>query len=130
MLTVLEECIPKSSVLLCGFLWAKELDAKDVHKEIFPVYGGKYLSCKEVLNWVEKRSKRFADEEIETEVRKWLRQQSKDIFCGFLRTGKAMGQVYQCWWRICREINVFFQVRISHVLRFISICDLFTDLSS
>jgi hypothetical protein len=19
-----------------------------------------------------------------------------------------MGQVYQCWWRICREINVFF----------------------
>jgi hypothetical protein len=18
-----------------------------------------------------------------------------------------MGQVYQCWWRICREINVF-----------------------
>jgi hypothetical protein len=27
--------------------------------------------------------------------------------CGFRRTGKAMGQVYQCWWRICREINAF-----------------------
>jgi hypothetical protein len=40
-----------------------------------------------------------------------------------------MGQVYQCWWRICREINVFL-VRISHVLRFISICDLFTDSPS
>jgi hypothetical protein len=26
-----------------------------------------------------------------------------------------MGQVCQCWWRICREINVFFQLRISHV---------------
>jgi hypothetical protein len=38
-----------------------------------------------------------------------------------------MGQVYQCWWRICREINVFLQVRISHVLRFIFTCDLFTD---
>jgi hypothetical protein len=38
-----------------------------------------------------------------------------------------MGQVYQCWWRICREINVFLQVRISHVLRCMSICDLFTD---
>jgi hypothetical protein len=24
------------------------------------------------------------------------------------RTGKAMGQVCQGWWRICREINVFF----------------------
>jgi hypothetical protein len=21
-----------------------------------------------------------------------------------------MGRVYQCWWRICLEINVFFQV--------------------
>jgi hypothetical protein len=43
------------------------------------------------------------------EVRKWLRQQSKWLlFCGFRRTGKAMGQMYQCWWRICREINVFF----------------------
>jgi hypothetical protein len=29
------------------------------------------------------------------------------ICCGFRRNGKAMGQVYQCWWRICREINVF-----------------------
>jgi hypothetical protein len=40
----------------------------------------------------------------------------------------AVGEVYQYWWRICREINVFFfQVRISYVLRFISICDLFTE---
>jgi hypothetical protein len=46
----------------------------------------------------------------------------------FRRTGKAMGQVHTCWWRICREINVFFfQFRISHALRFMSICDLFTD---
>jgi hypothetical protein len=49
------------------------------------------------------------------------------LHCGFRRTGKEMGQVCQCWWRICREIKAFFQVRISHVLRFISICDLFTD---
>jgi hypothetical protein len=52
------------------------------------------------------------------------------LCCGFPRTGKAMGQLYQCWWRIYRDINVFFQVRISHVLRFISICDLLTDCSS
>jgi hypothetical protein len=25
----------------------------------------------------------------------------------FRRTGKAMGQVYQCWWSLCRKINVF-----------------------
>jgi hypothetical protein len=31
----------------------------------------------------------------------------KLLRCGFRRAGKAMGQVYQCWWRMCREINVF-----------------------
>jgi hypothetical protein len=29
------------------------------------------------------------------------------LCCGFRRTGKAMRQVYQCCWRICREINLF-----------------------
>jgi hypothetical protein len=32
------------------------------------------------------------------------------LFCGFRRTDKAMGQVYQCLWMICLEINVFFTV--------------------
>jgi hypothetical protein len=36
-----------------------------------------------------------------------------------------MGQVYQCCWSVCREMNLF-HVRISHVLRFIYICDPFT----
>jgi hypothetical protein len=48
------------------------------------------------------------------------------LCCGFQCTGKAMGQVYQCWWKIYWEINVLFQVKISHVLCFISIYDLFT----
>jgi hypothetical protein len=57
----------------------------------------------------------------ETTLKRFLR-------CRFRRTGKEMGQVNHCWWRICREINAFFfQFRISHVLRVRSICDLFTD---
>jgi hypothetical protein len=48
------------------------------------------------------------------------------LCCGFRRIGKAIGKVYQYWWRICREINIFSQVGISHFLRLISICDLFT----
>jgi hypothetical protein len=52
------------------------------------------------------------------------------LCCGFRRTCKAVGQLYQCRWRIRRELNVFFQVRISHVSRFISIFYLFTDISS
>jgi hypothetical protein len=27
------------------FLWAKELNANDIHKEMLPVYGGKNLLC-------------------------------------------------------------------------------------
>jgi hypothetical protein len=50
--------------------------------------------------------------------------------CGFWCTGEMIRQVYQCWWRICQEINVSFEVRISYVLRFISICDLFTNSAS
>jgi hypothetical protein len=39
------------------------------------------LSSKAVHNWVEKRGKYFADdEEVETDVRKWMRQQSKDLY--------------------------------------------------
>jgi hypothetical protein len=80
MVTVLE-CATEETRSFVRYLWAKGLNAKDVHKEIFPVYGGKCLSCKAVHNWVEKHGKRFADdEEVETEVRKWLRQQSKDFY--------------------------------------------------
>jgi hypothetical protein len=46
------------------------------------------------------------------------------------RTAKAMGHVYQCWGRICREINVFFPCSNIKLLRFTSICDLFTDSPS
>jgi hypothetical protein len=37
MATVLEDILPKSSVLL--LFWAKTLNSKDIHKEMFPVYG-------------------------------------------------------------------------------------------
>jgi hypothetical protein len=58
-------------------LCAKELNAKGIHKEMFPVYGLPSV-------WSAKNhrgGKCFADdEEVETEVRKWLRQQSKHFY--------------------------------------------------
>jgi hypothetical protein len=40
----------------------------------------------------------------------------KRLLCyGFRRSGKVMGRVYQCWWRICQKINVFSRFRY-HVL--------------
>jgi transposase len=56
----------------------------------------------------------------------WDNSQKRLLCCRFWPTDKVTGQASQCWWVICREINVFFQVRISHVLRFISIFDLST----
>jgi hypothetical protein len=43
MVTVLKECSTEEH-----FLWAKGLDTKAIHKEMFPVYGGKCLPCKAV----------------------------------------------------------------------------------
>jgi hypothetical protein len=40
------------------------------------------------------------------QMRKWLRQQWKLLFCGFRCTGKEMGKVYQCWWRISPGLNI------------------------
>jgi hypothetical protein len=80
--------------LCCAFF----VDKENIHKEMFPVYGGKRLSRKTVHNWVANVS--LADDEVvETTVKRLL-------CCGLRRTDKAMGHAYQCWWRMCREIHV------------------------
>jgi hypothetical protein len=65
-------------------LWAKGLSAKDIHKEMFLVYGQKCLPSKAIHKWVKNLPpwcKRLADdEEVEMKVRKWLRQQPKDFY--------------------------------------------------
>jgi hypothetical protein len=40
MATVLEGCTDEEQRSVVRFSWAKGLNAKDIHKEIFPVYGG------------------------------------------------------------------------------------------
>jgi hypothetical protein len=75
-------------------LWAKRLTAKDIHKEMFPLDGGKCLSRKAIHNWAEKFSQgcsRVADdarpgaEVPETTVKRLL-------CCGFRRTGKRQNK--------------------------------------
>jgi hypothetical protein len=101
--TVLEGVLQKSSVMLYSFCGQKDsLQTKFLKKN---VSCGKYLPRKAIHNWVEKFSQRLSkaaddarpDAEVaETTVKRLL-------CCGFRRTGKAMGQVYQCRRRICRE---------------------------
>jgi hypothetical protein len=75
------------------FLWAKGLNAKDIFKEIFFVYGGQRRverstsgsrnSLKEV-----RKSQMMPDQ-----VLKWLRQQSKDFYAaGFDSLVKRWGK--------------------------------------
>jgi hypothetical protein len=76
--------------------------------------------------------KPFADEEFEMKEQKWLRQQSKDFYAvGFDALVRR--------WDKCINVGGGYvekymspppKVRISHVLRLISICDLFTDSPS
>jgi hypothetical protein len=74
MVTVLEDCDEKRGAFCCAvFLWTEGLNAKDIPKEMFPVYGEKSLSRKAVDNWVEKFSQgRSEISGDETEVRKLL----------------------------------------------------------
>jgi hypothetical protein len=109
---VLPNTTEEQSFVVLFFWWVKRLDAKDIHNEIFPAYGGKCLSRKAFHNWVEKfyegRSK-VADDarpgrpvEIATEA---TVQRVEELIRADRRItidSVAMGQVYQCWWRICR----------------------------
>jgi hypothetical protein len=73
--------------------------------------------------------KRFADDgEVEMEMCKWLRQQSKDFYAaGFDALVNQWDKCINVGGGLCQEMNVFFLVQISHVLCLISICDLPTD---
>jgi hypothetical protein len=52
MAAVLKECTSKEQRSVVRFLWAEGLNAKDIYKEMFPVYGEKCLSRKMVHSWV------------------------------------------------------------------------------
>jgi hypothetical protein len=59
----------------------------------------RYIAGRQKFRWWRRRLNGGA-EVVETTVKRLP-------CCGFRRTGKVIGQVYQCWWRICREIRVF-----------------------
>jgi hypothetical protein len=82
---------------LCVICGEKGLNAKDILKEMFPVYGGKCLARKAVHSWVDKFSQgrsKVADARPGAEVAETTVEIL--LYCGFRRTGKAMGRVYQC----------------------------------
>jgi hypothetical protein len=53
MATVLEEYTTEEQRSVLLFLWAKGRNAKDIHKDMFPVHGGKCLTGKDVHKWLQ-----------------------------------------------------------------------------
>jgi hypothetical protein len=118
------ECATEELRSVVRFMWAKWRNEKDIYKEIFPVYGGKCLSRKafphywQMFRW-SRRCWNGVAEVTETTVKSLL-------CCGFRRTGKAMGQVYQCWWKICREKEMFFSSFEYYIFTFyIHLCPIY-----
>jgi hypothetical protein len=75
MAILLEGCTVEEHLSHLRFSWKKGHNAKDIHKDIFTVGSVCHVQRFSL------GGKRFAhDEEVETEVRKWLRQQSQDFY--------------------------------------------------
>jgi hypothetical protein len=64
-------------VILC----AKGLNAKDIHKDIFPVYGGSFCHVKRLTTGSSNSLKDFRKSQtMPDKVPKWLTQQSRDFY--------------------------------------------------
>jgi hypothetical protein len=80
-------CTTEEQPSIVRFIWAKGLSAKDIHKCFQLTVGSVYR-----IKHFTKRGKRFADgEEVETEVRKWLRQQLGDFYASGGVRGSVVG---------------------------------------
>jgi hypothetical protein len=117
MATVREDCTTEDWCSVMRFLWAKDSIQRIFIKKCFLFAVGSVCRMKrftagwQTFRWW-RRGWDGGAEVAETTVKRLL-------CCGFRRTGKAMGQVCQCWWRICRKINVSFsrfEYRMFYVL--------------
>jgi hypothetical protein len=83
MATVLEVYTTEEQRCVVRLCWAKGLNAKDTHKEMFPVYGGKCLSRKVVHNWVEKFSQELRKSQMMPNQAALLKLRQKQLCSGW-----------------------------------------------
>jgi hypothetical protein len=105
----------KAALYVFFFLWTIGLKTKDIYKEMFSVYGGTSLFTTGSRNSLKdvRMSQMMVGADVAAGVDALLKRWNKCI------------NIVGGW--VCREINFIFQVRISHVLRFVAICDPLTD---
>jgi hypothetical protein len=113
MATALEECATGEQRSVVRLLWAKGLNAKDIHNKFFLFMVGSVCHVKRFTTGLRNSLKDVQmSQMMPNQVQKWLRQQSEDFYAAGFDTLVLMGHVHQCWWRICRETNVFSVINI------------------
>jgi hypothetical protein len=70
------EAVLRRAAFDCAFLWAKGLNAKDIQKEMFLVYSGKYLIHKMICNWSAKKNHLVANVSL---MMKSLKQRCRSV---------------------------------------------------
>jgi hypothetical protein len=81
---MLEACTIEEQRSFVRFLWTKGHNAKDIHNEMFPIYGEKCLSCKAVHNWVEKFSEGCSNVADDAHQLALLRLRQKQLCSGWI----------------------------------------------
>jgi hypothetical protein len=110
MATVLEKCNTEEQSSPVRFsVGKKKLNAKNIYREMFPVYGGKCLSLKAVDNQLANIS--LVTKKLKRKCRKWLRQQPEDFHAaGFDALVKR--------WDMCIDVGGGDMSRNKYFLRF------------
>ena len=105
MAALLRTCTKIEQRGVVRFLWAKNMEAKDIHKEMLPMYGENCLSRQAVHSWVQKFSERrtsIEDEHPVVESARVVPAATKRIFRRrFPGTCETVGQVFKSVWRLC-----------------------------
>ena len=85
------------------FLWAKNMETKDIHREMLPMYGEHCLSRQAVHNWVQKFSEGPTSiEDKHQSSARVVPTATKRIFHRrFPGTCETVGQVFKSVWRLC-----------------------------
>ena len=75
MAALLNTCTTIEQRGVVRYLWAKDMAAKDIHKELLPMYGEHCLALQAVHNWVQKFSERRTSIEDEHPVSRPVKEQ-------------------------------------------------------
>ena len=103
MAAPLSTCTKTEQRGVVRFLWAKNMEAKDIQKEMLPMYGEHCLSRQAVHNWVQKFSEgRTSIEDEHQSIARVVPTATKRIFRRrFPGTCETVGQVFKSVCRLC-----------------------------